>query len=367
MITQKERNDLLDKIKIPNGCIFAAIVGSHAHGTNIETSDFDIRGVFLQDPKDVLINGYKEQISISDDEVYYELRRFVELCCTGNPTMLELLYSPEDCIIEKDPLFNTLLEHKDLFITKACKHSFGGYAVAQIGKASGLQKKMNWEDESKVRKEPLDFCWVILDDGGTMPIKQYLKDEQKVSQNNCLFSKVNHGKESYALYIYDKLTKGLQSEDSNTIRVSEIEKGILPTRFVIYTEEAYSKHCKRYKEYTEWLEKRNTQRYVDIENHKQKIDGKNMLHCIRLITMGKEIAEGKGLNVRRPEKDYLISIRKGAVNLEELLTQAETLKNSMYKSFDESNLPDNVDREFFMKLLIEIRQSPMSPKKYYSK
>lgn len=28
----------------------------------------------------------------------------------------------------------------------------------------------------------------------------------------------------------------------------------------------------------------------------------------------------------------------------------------MYKSFDESNLPDNVDKEFFMKLLIEIRQ-----------
>jgi predicted nucleotidyltransferase len=335
--------------------LFKAIVGSHAHGTNIEGSDQDIKGVYLQDPEDVLINGYREQVTVSDDEVYYELRRFIELCCTGNPTMLELLYSPEDCILEKEPVFDMLLEHRDSFITKACKYSFGGYALAQIEKAGGLQKKMNWEEEAKVRKEPLDFCWIIMDTGGTMPIKTYLA-EIGIKSENCLLSKINHGKESYALYIMKEKGRGLQAEDGNTIRVSETPLGTKPKAFVIYTEESYSKHCKRYKEYTDWLEKRNVQRYVDIENHKQKIDGKNMLHCIRLITMGKEIAEGKGLIVRRPEREYLLSIRRGQVNLEDLLAQAETLKNDMDKAYENSPLPGKVDRGFFMKLLIKIRQ-----------
>lgn len=336
--------------------LFKAIVGSHAHGTNIEGSDIDIKGVYLQSPEDVLEHGYKEQVEISADETYYELKRFVELCCIANPTMLELLFSPEDCILEKDPIFNILLDHKEDFITKSCKHSYGGYAIEQIKKAGGLQKKMNWEDEAKVRKEPLDFCWAILRQGRTLPLKEYL-DRRKFKQEECTFTKANHGKETYFLYNFQKKPKGLQSEDGNTIRIGEIDLGSDYETVVIYTEEAYSKHCKRYKDYTDWLENRNTQRYIDIENHNQKIDGKNMLHCIRLITMGKEIAEGKGLIVRRPEKDYLISIRRGQVDLQTLLNNSENLLNEMDELFKTSTLPEKVDKTFFMNLVIKMRKN----------
>lgn len=44
---------------------------------------------------------YKEQINIDKDTCLYEIRRFLQLLCSGNPTMLELLYIPEDCILEK--------------------------------------------------------------------------------------------------------------------------------------------------------------------------------------------------------------------------------------------------------------------------
>jgi hypothetical protein len=41
-------------------------------------------------------------------------------------------------------------------------------------------------------------------------------------------------------------------------------------------------------EYQEWLQKRNLQRWVDVKSHDQKIDGKNMMHCYRLVQMARD-------------------------------------------------------------------------------
>ena len=84
--------------------------------------------------------------------------------------MLELLYSPEDCIIETSPQFQLIRDNRDKFLTKKCLKSFGGYAVAQIKKAEGLDKKMNWEKDKVTRKDLLDFCYVI-ENGQSIPWK----------------------------------------------------------------------------------------------------------------------------------------------------------------------------------------------------
>lgn len=41
--------------------IFKAIVGSRAYGTDIETSDTDYKGVYMQSTDDLISFGYKEQ------------------------------------------------------------------------------------------------------------------------------------------------------------------------------------------------------------------------------------------------------------------------------------------------------------------
>ncbi len=42
--------------------IFKALVGSHSYGTNIEGSDKDFKGIFIQSPEDCLEKGYCQQI-----------------------------------------------------------------------------------------------------------------------------------------------------------------------------------------------------------------------------------------------------------------------------------------------------------------
>ncbi len=353
--------------------IFKALVGSHAYGTNVEGSDFDVKGVFIQSPEDVLIHGYQQQQIVNKDETYYEIRRFIELCCTGNPTMLELLYIPEDCIIYKHPIWDELIKHRDKFLSKSCRHSFCGYAYEQIKKAGGLQKKMNWEKSRVERKTPLDFCYVY-EEGKSLPIERWLSRENK-HQAFCGLVAIEHFKDCYALYYdynshygreanrpYEPLGfRGIVEEYSTEVRLSSVPKGITPEGIICYNKDAYTTHCKDYKEYQTWLDNRNVQRYVDTETHGQKIDGKNLLHCYRLLETGIEIAKLKTINVRRPNAEFLIGIRKGKYDLTKLLNEAEGKMQELNKAFDECDLPDKADRGFLMSLLVKIRR------KYYGK
>lgn len=87
--------------------LYLVIRGSHAYGTNIPTSDIDYSGVFIQPMDKILGFSYVEQINDDkNDIVIYELRRFLELLGKNNPTVLELLNTPEDCVVYKHPIFN---------------------------------------------------------------------------------------------------------------------------------------------------------------------------------------------------------------------------------------------------------------------
>lgn len=354
--------------------IFKVLVGSHAYGTNIEGSDEDFKGVYIQSPESVLEHGYQEQVTINKDEIYFEIKRFVELCCTGNPTMLEVLYSPEDCIIYKHEVFNKLISERDKFLSKSCKYSFGGYAYSQISKAYGLNKKMNWEKSKITRKGILDFCYFYTKDNKVVSVLDWLKKEGYTQEFVGLTS-LPHFRYMYNVY-YDHI-KGMKSdnpkfveqdgftfngivknlETSQDISLSEVPEWYKICEGLLYfNKDEYSVHCKHYKEYQDWLANRNTQRYVDTQEHGQQIDGKNLLHCYRLLEMGTEIAINKTIKVRRDNANFLISIRKGKHNLQELLDNALLKREELDKAFDKSTLPDNVDRGYFLKLVTSIRK-----------
>ena len=371
--------------------LYLVIRGSHAYGTNVETSDTDYSGVFIQSMNDILGNKYTEQINDdTNDTVIYEIRRFLELLGSNNPTVLELLNTPEDCIIYKDPAFDLILNDKEKFITKICAKSFGGYAKQQISKAKGQNKKQNWEKDKVTRKEVLDFVYVIEGEK-SIPWKVWNNDryEEKfigvVNVSNardiyavyfdkdafCMFSEsvsestrktlINIRKESgqYMGFGYKGLVKtgeGLNSAESNQLRLSSIPKDEEPICVITYNKDGYTQHCNDYKSYQTWLEQRNESRWVDVKSHGQKIDGKNMLHCKRLMEMAKEIAKGEGIIVRRPNAKDLIAIRKGEVDLQTLIDSVEKEIIEVDKLFDNSELPDSIDIEFINNLIVKIRK-----------
>jgi predicted nucleotidyltransferase len=375
--------------------ILLVIRGSHAYGTNVETSDTDYAGVFIQPIEDILGFGYKEQINDDkNDIVIYEIKRFLQLLESNNPTVLELLNTPDNCIIYKHPIFNEVLNNRDKFITKICAKSFGGYGKMQIQKAKGQNKKQNWEKDKVTRKDVLDFVYVIQGEK-SIPWKVWnSNDERQFEEKFCGVVNVPNARDVYAVY-YDGLSKNMFSEDvneldrenlkrftkesgkpmgfgykglvktgegnnvaeSNALRLSSIPKGETPICNIVYNKDGYSEHCKDYKSYEDWLANKNEARWVDVKSHGQKIDGKNMMHSKRLMSMAREIAEGKGINVRRDDAEYLISIRRGEIDLQTLIDEVEKEIIEIDELFTNSNLPESVDKNFINELLIKIRKN----------
>jgi len=356
--------------------LFVVIRGSYAYGTNIPTSDIDYSGVYIQDIDDILGNKYVEQINDDkNDIVFYEIRRFLELLEKNNPTVLELLYTPEDCILFKDPIFDEVIKNREKFLTKICANSFGGYAKTQIQKAKGGEKKQNWEKERVNRKEPIDFCYLLVEklrhvkfsksvgEKRSVPIKEFL-EFGKLEPKYCGISKVPNSKDIYALFYDfkgedsggDSQFRGISFENSNDLRLSSIPKDSFFIGYISYNKEGYSKHCSDWKSYQIWLEERNESRWVDVKSHGQKIDGKNLMHCRRLIDMATEIAEGKGVVVRRPDALNLLKIRKGEIDLKTLIEYVEGKILEIDRLFSESSLPDGVDPDFIHEMIVKIRK-----------
>jgi hypothetical protein len=256
-----------------------------------------------------------------------------------------------------------------------CRNSFGGYAVEQIRKARGLNKKISNPMDPQ-RKGVLDFCYVPYS-GKTVSLISYL-NEYRLKPEYCGLVSLDHMKYVYAVY-YDKVAelidKGIKmgvssglgfkgivgGDDSNDVSTSSVPKGMISEFVMYFNKEGYSSYCKDYKEYFEWVEKRNPERYNDNMGHGGNYDGKNLAHCHRLLDMAIEIGEGKGINVRRNNREELLSIRKGEWDYDKLVDDAENKIKKMDEVFESSNLPKSIDRDFLNELLLKIR------KEYYGK
>ena len=355
-----EKNMTIEELHKSGMIIFSGIVGSHAYGISTPTSDVDKKGVFIQSLDSILGIGYIEQINDEkNDQTFYEVRRFLELLRSNNPNILELLNLPEDCITFKDPIFDMILEHKEKFITKICKNSFGGYAVEQIKKARGMNKKIV-NPVAKERKSVMDFCYVVSG-YDTVPLKDFL-DNSGYRQEKCGLVNLPHARDTYALF-YDHFGtipyKGIVNADdtSNEVRLSSIPKGESPVATMIYNKDGYTKYCKDYREYWDWVEKRNPARYADNMSHGVGYDGKNCAHAVRLLEMSIEILKGEGINVRRKNREDLLAIRRGEWDYDELIKRMEGLKVELDSAYLTSNLPDDINSEFVNDLLIKIRKT----------
>lgn len=337
--------------------IFECIIGSTAYGTNLPTSDVDIKGVYCQPNSDILGLNYQEQRNIDKDTTFYEIRRFIDLLGSANPTVLEMLFVDERFINYIHPCFQIVCDQRHKFLTKQCANSFGGYAVAQIKKAKGLNKKQNWEKERIERKTVLDFC-TFFENGKTKPVTEWLA-EHDLHQKYIGLAGLDKMPNCYAMYYDDFLTpigfRGIVEPDSNDVRLSSIPKGKWCMGVMYFNKEAYSIHCKEFREYESWLKNRNEARYVDTMKAGQQIDSKNIMHCVRLLDCALEIAETGSLSVFRPNAVDLLKIRKGECDLESIIQQCEEKIARMDELFAKSNLPDKIDQQFKHELILEVR------------
>lgn len=346
----------IQEIKDKGLLLFECISGSKAYGLNTPQSDTDLKGVFFLPKNQFYGMDYIPQISNeTNDEVYYELGRFIELLCKNNPNILEILASPDDCILYKHPLMDEL--HIDMFLSKLCKDTFAGYAHSQIKKARGYKKKVV-NPMDKERKGVLDFCY-ILEGYSSVPVQEWL-EKKGFRQELCGLSSIPHSKGMYALF-YDKEEKFdyhgiVNSPLTNEVSLSSIVKGEKEIAYLSFNIEAYSMYCKEYKEYWDWVAERNNNRYNTNLSHGKNYDSKNMMHTIRLLQVVEEILRDGTLTVKRPNREQLLDIKSGKLDYDELLVMADQLMSSIDRYSKFSILQEKPNVNEIEKVLVKMRE-----------
>ena len=405
-----------------NDLIYEYIRGSHLYGLNIESSDEDRGGVYIQNIDEILglRSNYNEQKTVNgNDIVFYELGRWIELLIKGNPNMIEGLFAPEKMqIIKPHKILEPIFANRDKFLTKELAKILTQYAHSQIQKARGLNKAI--VNPIEERKDILDFCYTFKDQG-SIPIKQWLQ-ENGLFQEYCGLVNIAHCHDVYGVYydfkkhwneliskkedyttnplynlsnnrffllmekslpiknIYDDksvildkekidiqnitethyrgIMKIKDTEESNEVRLSSVEKDIKPLCYMTYNKTGYQKHCVDYKNYQEWKKNRNPERFRINTESQRHYDVKNISHCIRLLTMGEELIDGKGFLVDRTniDRDFILSVKMGEWDYDKIMKIAEDKKKYIEENISTCNLPDVVDVDFFNSLLIDMRK-----------
>jgi uncharacterized protein len=102
-------------------------------------------------------------------------------------------------------------------------------------------------------------------------------------------------------------------------------------------ERQYRGKQEEWRSYQTWLETRNEKR--SALERQWGYDTKHGMHLVRLLRMGMEILEGKGVIVKRPDAEELVAIRNGLWKYEDLLAWAEKQETYLDELYVTSPLP----------------------------
>ena len=360
----------VEMLKKSGRIIFECVAGSHLYNLNTPKSDTDIRGIY--------VNPYTEYLGLNEppnqigdekhDTTYYSLKRFFELAMTANPNILELAFVPEECRKICSPIMQKVIDHRELFISKKCFHTFSGYSHAQIKKCVGQNKMVN-HPELAIKPKREDFCWIIPEfsfNGEIMheanalpsrpiPLKE-LSEFPKLSWCHC--SALEHVQNTYRLYLYGDNAKGVFRGDDMLVCESipledECKKFI---GLLIYNQHEYEKALNEHRKYNEWISTRNINRWLDQEKGLVQYDAKNLMHCIRLLLSGENILTNGFPLVRfeGEQRDYLMKIRSGEFKYEELMAEVEKRMANLEELYKTSTIPHSVNMNKIEELYREL-------------
>ncbi len=343
----------LERVRRKDLLLFETVSGSRSFGTDHELSDIDLRGVFVS-PVSVLggLQGVDQVSDEKSDEVYYELGRFVELLAANNPNVVELLFSPEGCVRYRHEAFE-LIRPED-FLSKLCEKSFGNYAMGQVRKARGLNKKIV-NPEPEERKRLRDFCFV-LEGQGSVSLDEWLLREG-VDERGCGLVSVNHAPGMYGVYVGVEGRGIFSPKDEGAVVCSSVPKGVDPVAWMVCHVDAFKAHCKSHREYWEWVEKRNEERYRTNSSHGRGYDSKNMMHTMRLLDQAIEIAREGRILLPRANAEWLKRVKAGEYEYDDLLKMAEERFEEMVEAFRVSGLPERPCLDRVEEVLLEVREA----------
>lgn len=156
MMKKPEYDFLRTNPHLKDRIIFLTLGGSHAYGTNVETSDVDIRGCALNQRSDILgLTNFEQFVDSATDTTVYSFNKLIGLLLNCNPNTIEMLGCRPEHYIYMTDLGREFIANRDLFLSKRAIHSFGGYANQQLnrlGNALARDRLAQAQKEEHIRR-----------------------------------------------------------------------------------------------------------------------------------------------------------------------------------------------------------------------
>lgn len=292
--------------------ILLGLGGSHAYGTNNDNSDLDIRGVALNDGRDILLGrDFEQVVNEATDTTIYSFDKIVSLLVNCNPNTIELLGLKPEHYLYIGNVGQQLLDNKEMFLSQRAVHSFGGYANQQLrrlenGTARAANYRLREQHLLKVLQCVADNFKGKFSKYPNTSVKMYIDDSERRGEEIYVDINFKH----YPLRDFNMIL-----QDSVTI------------------ERDYNKLGGR---------NANAIKHGKLEKH--------AMHLVRLYNMAFDILERKEIvTYREADHDLLMAIRNGEFNKsetefnDEFFAMVETLEKRLEYDKANTDLPKEPD------------------------
>lgn len=309
-----------DRFIKENPICLLTLGGSYAYGTNVEGSDIDLRGVYLNSKQEILSMRCKNKpYTPSDsDSVIYPLKQIIGLLHNSNPNVIEILGTREEDIFIISEEGKLLKDNVEIFLgSDAVYNAFLGYSQNQLRR---LKNAMARDSYTQSEKE-----------------EHMLESIQK--RINTFELSYQHIDKDLKLYIDDSSREEYDKEIMIDINLNHY-----PLRDLKCMLSEMNEVVKQYGK----LNHRNRKK---DEPHLLK----HSMHLVRLYLMGTDILTGKGIRTyREGDKEFLLDIRNGKYTYEEIFEIANRLEGEFKYAKENSVLPKKADEEKIAELVMEI-------------
>jgi predicted nucleotidyltransferase len=341
--------------------------GSHAYGLATPASDVDQKGVCIE-PKAYhlgFLQHFEQQERLANkghevDSVIYSLKKFVRLAAECNPNIIEVLHVSEEDVLKMDSFGQRLRDHRNDFMSRKAMHTFSGYAFSQIKRIKSHRQWLLRPPTHKPTRTEFQ-----------LPEQTKVSPDQLEAALSAVKKKLQHWKledmsdiEPAIRLLYQETLAEVTAE----MKLSAEEMWKAAARSIgfeenflqlLNKERAYRHETANWNSYQEWLKTRNPAR-AKLEM-KYSYDTKHGSHCLRLMRMCKEILEGKGVIVKRPDAEELLAVKlHGTMRYDDLMEETERLIGECKQLYNISPLPHSPDRNMLDRLVVEMTEQYLS-------
>lgn len=330
MIASPPYDFLREDVHLKDRMIMLCLGGSHAYGTNTETSDLDLRGCALNRPEEILGLSNFEQVRNDDlDVCIYSFNKMIPLLYGCNPNIIEILgCKPEHYLLLSD-IGKELIANRHMFLSQRASYTFGGYAFSQLRR---LENAIARDKLPQAQKE--------------IHIKNSI---DKVMRN---FNQSGSRAVSYSLDVGDGVHEDFEKETFVTLSLASY-----PVRDLKALINDINNVIRDYEN--------------DLHGRNRKKDdlhlNKHAMHLVRLYLMAIDILEKEEIiTYREADHDLLMDIRNGKYQLEDgtfdssFFDMVDSLSKKMEYAKANTSLPRSPDMKKIEEFMMDVNRKSIS-------